>query len=268
MLENLVTSLLFGVFWLCAGSAIAAFTYRWPRQQDYLWRQEARELLGMARQPSEPKPAGFHQGRSVCPHCNHSLAWRDLLPVFSFLSSKGRCRYCQHPISYRYPTIELLTLLLALPLLWMNLGQLQLLAISLIIVLLLIGAVIDSEHYWIPDFVSFGIIAIAILQYQPTPALLANHLLAGLAAFTIIYLLRSLYFYLRDVEAIGLGDAKFLAALIVWLGLDALSWVLLLASLTGLVIAVWRRHKHRHIAFGPYLAGAAYLYFLGETFWL
>jgi len=47
--------------------------------------------------------------RSYCPRCQHTLNWQDLIPVLSFLILKGRCRYCQKPISLQYPLVELLT---------------------------------------------------------------------------------------------------------------------------------------------------------------
>lgn len=45
----------------------------------------------------------------MCVHCHHVLAWYDLLPVVSWLSLRGRCRYCQKPVSWQYPIVELLT---------------------------------------------------------------------------------------------------------------------------------------------------------------
>lgn len=44
----------------------------------------------------------------MCPHCKHVLAWYDLIPVFSWLFLKARCRYCKKPISPQYPLVELL----------------------------------------------------------------------------------------------------------------------------------------------------------------
>lgn len=46
------------------------------------------------------------KGRSRCPKCNHTLGVRDLVPLFSYLFQKGRCRYCGEPISLRYPLSE------------------------------------------------------------------------------------------------------------------------------------------------------------------
>ncbi len=49
------------------------------------------------------------RGRSMCPQCKHGLSTKDLIPVFSWLWLKGKCRYCKEPISRQYPLVELLT---------------------------------------------------------------------------------------------------------------------------------------------------------------
>lgn len=51
-------------------------------------------------------------GRSHCPRCNHVLAPRDLVPLFSFILLRGRCRHCQGPIGWMYPAVEGVTALL------------------------------------------------------------------------------------------------------------------------------------------------------------
>jgi leader peptidase (prepilin peptidase)/N-methyltransferase len=48
-------------------------------------------------------------GRSMCPHCKHELAAKDLAPVVSWLWLRGKCRYCGKPISKQYPVVEALT---------------------------------------------------------------------------------------------------------------------------------------------------------------
>jgi leader peptidase (prepilin peptidase)/N-methyltransferase len=46
---------------------------------------------------------------SHCPHCDTPLHAVDLVPVFSWLALRGRCRYCGTHISARYPLVELAT---------------------------------------------------------------------------------------------------------------------------------------------------------------
>jgi prepilin signal peptidase PulO-like enzyme (type II secretory pathway) len=45
--------------------------------------------------------------RSECVHCHHKLSALDLVPVFSWLYLRGKCRYCKKPISVQYPLVEL-----------------------------------------------------------------------------------------------------------------------------------------------------------------
>ena len=47
------------------------------------------------------------KGRSMCPHCKHELSWFDLIPLFSFATLLGKCRYCKKPISWQYPAMEI-----------------------------------------------------------------------------------------------------------------------------------------------------------------
>ena len=77
------------VLGLCAGSFISAVVWR-VRQQE-----QGEHKLSILK------------GRSQCPHCHHKLAWYDLVPVLSWLSLRGRCRYCSRPVSWQYPITEL-----------------------------------------------------------------------------------------------------------------------------------------------------------------
>lgn len=51
-------------------------------------------------------------GRSFCTFCKKKLAWYDLIPIVSYASLRGKCRYCHKRLSLEYPLMELLTGLL------------------------------------------------------------------------------------------------------------------------------------------------------------
>ncbi len=55
------------------------------------------------------KEESVAKGRSYCPYCKHQLIWLDLVPVFSFLFLRGKCRYCGEKISIQYPLVEIAT---------------------------------------------------------------------------------------------------------------------------------------------------------------
>lgn len=52
---------------------------------------------------------GIFLGRSICPHCKHSLVAVDLLPIASYLALWGRCRYCKKRIMPHYLFLEIIT---------------------------------------------------------------------------------------------------------------------------------------------------------------
>ena len=114
----------------------------------------------------------FLEGRSYCPHCQHILNWSDLIPLFSFLILKGKCRYCQKKISLQYPLVELATGILFvltaynLQLTIYNLQDLFVVSYLLLVVnCLLVIFVYDLKHYIIPDKIIYPAIAVAFL-YQ------------------------------------------------------------------------------------------------------
>jgi leader peptidase (prepilin peptidase)/N-methyltransferase len=88
-----LTLILLAWFGLAFGSFVNALTWRVHEQ-------------GKKRKP-KAKNLSILNGRSMCPHCKHLLAWYDLIPIFSWLGLHGRCRYCKKPISAQYPMVEL-----------------------------------------------------------------------------------------------------------------------------------------------------------------
>ena len=55
-----------------------------------------------------PKNESLISPRSHCVNCNHILDWYELIPVFSYLFLKGKCRKCKQKISIQYPLIEII----------------------------------------------------------------------------------------------------------------------------------------------------------------
>ncbi|SMB90289.1 prepilin peptidase [Deinococcus hopiensis] len=103
---------------------------------------------------------------SHCPHCNHQLGVLDLVPVFSWLALRGKCRYCGAPIKPRYPTVELLTglgyaVIAALfPFAVFGWGTLGLMVLF---TLLLVGSAIDLDTYTLPDELTLPGVALGLL---------------------------------------------------------------------------------------------------------
>ncbi|MEN6462154.1 MAG: prepilin peptidase, partial [Syntrophomonas sp.] len=88
---------------------------------------------------------------SRCPDCQHSLNAQDLIPIFSYLWLKGKCRYCRHPISFRYPLVEIITAI-SFALIYLEYGFIfYTISGWLLSVILIASAVIDINEGIIPD---------------------------------------------------------------------------------------------------------------------
>ncbi|MFC4426270.1 prepilin peptidase [Deinococcus navajonensis] len=103
---------------------------------------------------------------SHCPHCDHRLSPRDLVPVFSWLGLRGKCRYCGAPIKTRYPLVELLTgigyALIAVLFPPLTFG-LSTLGLMVLFTLLLVGSAIDLDTYTIPDELTLPGVVLGLL---------------------------------------------------------------------------------------------------------
>ena len=55
-----------------------------------------------------PRKKQSTKGKSMCTSCGHELVMKDMIPIFSWVSLRGKCRYCGTPVSARYTLVELL----------------------------------------------------------------------------------------------------------------------------------------------------------------
>jgi leader peptidase (prepilin peptidase)/N-methyltransferase len=121
---------------------------------------------------------------------------------------------------------------------------------------------IDSRQGIIPDWLNLMIaglgLAKAVTVGGPLAGLEAG--CEGAAVGATFWLLRRLYFALRRIQGLGLGDVKFLAAAGIWVGIAGLPVLLLVAALTALScagvmqLAGARLNAQSSISFGPFLA--------------
>ena len=232
-------------------------------------------------------------GRSGCLACQNQLAWYELIPVFSFLGLRGRCRNCKTKISFQYPLVELLTgLIFALLFLkFQDIFFFNTLVFSFtyayytaVFSLLLVIAVYDLKHKIIPDILSLvlGILAFVGLFFfraaagqidSSSFAVFYPHLpstlefLSGLLIATPF----ALFWLVSSGRWMGLGDAKLAVGLGWLLGLSRiLSGVVVafwLGAIVGIVLVIFSKRKYgmkSEIPFAPYLVLGALLAFLFE----
>jgi leader peptidase (prepilin peptidase)/N-methyltransferase len=191
-------------------------------------------------------PGSIVTGRSACPHCGARLGARDLVPLFSWASTGGRCRHCRHELGLFYPGIELAATLVALWAVFQAHGATALWIASGLAWILLALAATDFEHYLLPDFLTLplaaaGLAVAWLLDRDAFPA----HVIGAAAGLSFIIALHYVYRWSRGRDGIGLGDAKLFAAAGAWTGWAGLPSVMLIAALTGLAFAVIRRRDGR-----------------------
>ena len=222
-------------------------------------------------------------GKSICLSCTKKLSWLELVPIFSFLAQKGRCRNCLSKISWQYPAVELATACLFLAtylhlggLIGMETNLLKFLLTIFIFCLLIVIAVYDLRHKIIPDTWSYSL---AVLGFVLTPLLLYFASLTlpwyEWVSGPLVASPFALMFLVSRGTWMGLGDAK-LALGLGWalglsLGISAIIWGFWLGAIYGLVImALGLKYKGKKITikseipFAPFLIlGWLLVYFFG-----
>jgi leader peptidase (prepilin peptidase)/N-methyltransferase len=218
-----------------------------------------------------PRRESVVRPRSRCPVCDTPIAWRDNLPLVSWLLLRGRCRSCRAPIAVRYPLVEL-----AMGLLWFavalrlaaeGLGWAVPAYLALAFVCLVL-AMIDAATRLLPNRITYpafpvvaGLLLVASLGLGDLGRF-GRALLAAAAVGGCFFLLA-----LVSPRGMGLGDVKLAPTL--GLALGWLSWgavavgvfaAFLLGGLAGLggMLALGLSRKSL-LPFGPWLVAGALL---------
>lgn len=215
-----------------------------------------------------PKKESIVSPPSHCTTCDRRLGLLDLVPVFSYLVLKGKCRGCDSKISIIYPLMELMTgFLFVLSYIMLGLS-LELVVALLFMSLLVIITVSDITYMLIPDKVllPFAVMLFAGRLLSPlTPWW--DSLLGAIVGFGVLYLIAVV-----SKGGMGGGDIKLFFVIGLVLGtvntLLTLFLAALIGSIAGLII-LKRSGKGRKtpIPFGPSIVLAAVIsFFWGADF--
>ena len=199
-------------------------------------------------------------GRSHCPDCGHELKTTDLVPLFSYLFLKGRCRYCGKKISPRYPAAEGLLALIYVSLLLRYGLTAETAELMILCSCLFCLSLVDLDSQIIPDrFLIIGAavrVSYLLLFRQP----LLPPLVCGLAMGGGILILSLIMDKVLGKDSMGGGDIKLLFVLGLYLDLPCCFLMLILACIIGIVLAlVLGAKKDMAFPFGPALSLAAWL---------
>lgn len=258
---------------LVLGLALGSFT------NALVWRLREQEQLKKAKKkPTKDQLASLSisKGRSMCPSCKHELAWYDLVPVLSWLTLKGRCRYCDKAISGQYPLIELLVGTLTILSYYAWPLQLDSMAGWLVfgiwaVILVIFTALLIYDVKWmeLPNRLVYPLYAaVAGFVALEMVASIDSFLAAKMALISIaggFLILGGLFWVIYQLSGgkwIGGGDVRLGFALGVLLGWQKSLLALTLAAYLGTLVIValmlvGKYHRKVRIPFGPMLIIAA-----------
>jgi leader peptidase (prepilin peptidase)/N-methyltransferase len=209
--------------------------------------------------------------------CGATLRNRDLIPVFSYLVLRGRCRNCGSRISPQYPLIELLNGVLYI-IIFIARGvpygagnSLNYHVISVLLCFtasaLIVLSVIDLRTYEIPEKINLFIFVMGLIRAGLDYHNWSHYLIGFFCVSGFLYLL----YVLSKGRAIGGGDIKLMAAAGLLLGWKNILLALCLGCLIGSILHLVRMkisHADRVLAMGPYLAvGIAIAMLFGDRMW-
>lgn len=193
---------------------------------------------------------------SHCPSCQHRLSVKDLIPVFSYLWLKGKCRYCQTPIPRRVLWVEIGNGFLFTFLYW-HYGMNWQLAIAIFyFCLFLVLIVIDLEQGIIPNKLIYpGMVASLIISTVAGPGII-KAAIGGSVGLTLLLIPALIY-----KGGMGWGDVKMAGLMGLVTGFPLIFVALFLAVTTGGLVAglllLFRLKRRREtIPFAPFLAVA------------
>ncbi len=212
-----------------------------------------------------PIKESFSEGRSHCPKCKHELSAKDLVPFFSYIFLKGKCRYCKEAISARYPLIELFGGLSAMFCVYQLGFTLEALLAFYVISVMTPLSLIDFAIQEIPDGFHIAMIPAIILSFILFPEVTLTSRIIGFFIISVPMVIIG-----ELAGGFGGGDVRMMAVAGAMLGWKAILCAFLVGIFVALfyciyIMATKKGDMQTAIAFGPYLAiGIVVAYFYSE----
>lgn len=205
-----------------------------------------------------PKNENIVVVNSHCMSCGHKLGWYDLVPLFSWIFLRGRCRYCKEKISIQYPLVEAINgfgYVLIFLVCGFNLSSiLYAICFSMLVAI----SVIDWRTYEIPLGLNITILALGVIQCVLDYRNWHIYLIGMVSVSGFLLLL----FLLTGGRGIGGGDIKLMFAAGLLIGWQKIILALILGCIIGSIIHLILMKvskKGRMLAFGPYLSAGILL---------
>ncbi len=194
-----------------------------------------------------PQGRSVVAGRSACDKCGRTLEARDLVPILSWSLARGRCRTCGTRIDRRHLAAEAGAAMIGIAAILAH--PMPLAAVTAILGWwLFLLAALDLEHEWLPDRLTWPLLAAGLAAgwggFGPS---FDSRLIGAAAGFASLFLIARAYRALRGREGLGGGDAKLFGAIGAWLGWTQLPFVLVGTGLLGIAVLLLKRLQGRAV---------------------
>ena len=249
---------------LFIGSFLNVVVYRLPRMMEQSWSEECRIYLGL-KPHTESEKLNLYLPFSHCPRCKKKIKPWHNIPLLSYLWLKGRCAHCHSHISIRYPLIEALTCIMSFYVAWKFGFTWQTVAALFFTWICICLTFIDLDYHLLPDQLTLLLLWLGLFfSLYHLFADSQEAIIGAIAGYIIFAITQWLFEWATGKTGMGQGDVKFLAALGAFLGWQMLPLIILLASISGVIIAsthmlIKKQFKSVPLPFGPYLAVAGWI---------
>ena len=244
---------------LLVGSFLNVVIHRLPIMMEMDWREQCASLTSNGNTEKTTK-YNLITPRSTCPHCQKTIAAWHNIPVISFLLLGGRCKECKASISWRYPTVEIISAFLVGLTAYKFGFSISTLAASVFALALLTLTFIDLDTQLLPDVITLPLLWLGLLfNLYGGFTDIQSAIIGAVAGYLILWIVYWVFKLVTGKEGMGYGDFKMLAAIGAWFGWAMLPAVILLSSIAGSIIGIGliifaKKGRNTAIPFGPYLA--------------
>ncbi|MDC0417565.1 prepilin peptidase [Candidatus Pelagibacter sp.] len=214
---------------------------------------------------------------SFCTSCKYKIPFYLNIPIISYILNFGKCKNCKNKISISYLVVEVLTASLFVYAYMLYGISFNSLAFIIFYSGLLIIFFTDFKYYLILDKITIPLSIVGLVftffNFNPFDVDILSSLMGGAVGYLVIYIIRFLFFKIRKVEGMGLGDAKLFLMIGIWFGIKSIYLILASSALVGaivgsLIIYFYKKDKDFQIPYGCFIVIASALYpYLGSLFY-
>lgn len=181
---------------------------------------------------------------STCLCGKKQLKAIQLIPILSFVFQKGKCKECSERISFRYPVVEVISVIIAFAVYQLFGLEIKSIIIFFILYILLIISVIDYYKLIIPNILTLILLGSVIVSLIVDSSQVLPRLFFSFALGSILYGISYLYEKLKNKNILGMGDIKLIFVLSLLFNSIDVIFAIWISSLTGLLIIILQNLKN------------------------